>query len=126
MSRGARKTNRSGVIERWLRRAARLEASQELEDDTIAYYESLSPAEVAEDAEWARVSSDAFGDRRCRLMLERGRVYWATLPGDKRRPVLVLSPEARNARANDVIVAPLSSTLREGPWHVRLRKGAEV
>jgi mRNA-degrading endonuclease toxin of MazEF toxin-antitoxin module len=56
-------------------------------------------------------------------MLERGRVYWATLPGDKRRPVVVLSPEARNARANDVIVAPLSRTLREGPWHVRLRKG---
>jgi hypothetical protein len=62
MSRGARKTNRSGVIERWLRRAARLEASQELEDDTIAYYESLSPAEAAEDAEWAGVSSDAFAD----------------------------------------------------------------
>jgi metal-responsive CopG/Arc/MetJ family transcriptional regulator len=54
--------NRSGVIERWLRRAARLEAYQELEDDTIAYYESLSPAELAEDDEWARVSSDAFGD----------------------------------------------------------------
>jgi mRNA interferase MazF len=45
------------------------------------------------------------------------------MPGDKRRPVLILSPEARNERASDVIVAPVSSVLRDGPWHVRLRKG---
>jgi mRNA-degrading endonuclease toxin of MazEF toxin-antitoxin module len=56
-------------------------------------------------------------------MLERGRVYWTKLPADKRRPAIVLSPEARNARANDVIVAPISPVLRSGPWHVRLRKG---
>ncbi|OGR12185.1 MAG: hypothetical protein A2341_20860 [Deltaproteobacteria bacterium RIFOXYB12_FULL_58_9] len=56
-------------------------------------------------------------------MLRRGCVYWANMPGDKRRPVLLMSPEARNERANDVIVVPLSSVLREGPWHVRLRKG---
>lgn len=56
-------------------------------------------------------------------MLRRGHVYWARLPGDKRRPVLVLSPAARNDHANDVIVAPLSTVIREGPWHVRLRKG---
>lgn len=55
-------------------------------------------------------------------MLERGRLYWAALPGDKRRPVLVISPAARNERATDVIVVPLSSVLREGPWHVRLRR----
>ncbi len=56
-------------------------------------------------------------------MLKRGHVYWASLPGDKRRPVLLLSPAARNERAHDVIVAPLSTVLREGPWHVRLRRG---
>ena len=56
-------------------------------------------------------------------MLRRGHVYWARLPGDKRRPVLVLSPAARNDHANDVIVAPLSTVIREGPWHVKLRKG---
>ena len=55
--------------------------------------------------------------------LARGRIYWARLPGDKRRPVLVVSPETRNALASDVIVAPVSSVLREGPWHVRLGKG---
>ena len=56
-------------------------------------------------------------------MLKRGHVYWARLPSDKRRPVLVLSPAARNERARDVIVAPLSTVLRQGPWHVRLRRG---
>jgi len=51
----------------------------------------------------------------------RGHLYWARLPGDKRRPVLVLSPDARNERAHDVIVAPLTTTLRPSPTHVRLR-----
>jgi mRNA-degrading endonuclease toxin of MazEF toxin-antitoxin module len=51
----------------------------------------------------------------------RGHLYWAILPGDKRRPVLVLSPNARNERAHDVIVAPLTTTLRPSPTHVRLR-----
>ena len=54
--------------------------------------------------------------------LARGRFYWARLPGDKRRPVLVVSPETRNALASDVIVVPVSSVLHEGPWHVRLSK----
>ncbi len=56
-------------------------------------------------------------------MLNRGHIYWASLPGDKRRPVLLLSPAARNDRASDVIVVPLSTVLRDGTWHVRLRKG---
>jgi mRNA-degrading endonuclease toxin of MazEF toxin-antitoxin module len=54
-------------------------------------------------------------------MLRRGYVYWAAL--DKRRPVLVLSPDARNDKARDVIVIPASTVMREGPWHVRLKKG---
>ncbi len=56
-------------------------------------------------------------------MLRRAHLHWVKLPGDKKRPVLVLSPEARNQAANDVIVVPLSSVLRYGPWHVRLDKG---
>jgi mRNA-degrading endonuclease toxin of MazEF toxin-antitoxin module len=55
--------------------------------------------------------------------LARGRIYWARLPGDKRRPVLVVSPEARNALASDVLVVPVSSVLRQGPWHVHLGRG---
>lgn len=42
---------------------------------------------------------------------------------EKRRPVLVVSVDARNERANDVIVIPCSRTLREGPTHVRLARG---
>jgi|SRR5688572_25378574 len=51
----------------------------------------------------------------------RGYLYWINL--DKRRPALVLSPDYRNERAHDVIVVPCSTTLRDAPTHVRLRKG---
>jgi mRNA-degrading endonuclease toxin of MazEF toxin-antitoxin module len=51
----------------------------------------------------------------------RGSLYWARL--DKRRPVLVLSINARNERAGDLIVVPCSTTLREAPTHVRLARG---
>jgi mRNA interferase MazF len=51
----------------------------------------------------------------------RGRLHWALL--DKRRPVLVLSPDYRNERASDVIVIPCSTRLREAPTHVRLARG---
>ena len=54
-------------------------------------------------------------------MYRRGRLYWARL--DKRRPVLIVSLDVRNERANDVIVVPCSTTMREGPTHVRLRGG---
>lgn len=53
--------------------------------------------------------------------LRRGFVYWAGL--DKRRPVLVLSPDYRNEHARDVIVVPCSTRLRFAPAHVALRKG---
>ncbi|MBI5481048.1 MAG: type II toxin-antitoxin system PemK/MazF family toxin [Deltaproteobacteria bacterium] len=56
-------------------------------------------------------------------MLRRGHLYWAHVPDDKRRPVLVVSPEERNTRALDAIVVPLTTVVREGPWHVRLRRG---
>ena len=51
--------------------------------------------------------------------LRRGHLHWARL--DKRRPVLVISPDYRNDRASDVIVVPCSTRLRIGPTHVRLR-----
>ena len=54
-------------------------------------------------------------------MARRGHLYWARL--DKRRPVLVLSVNARNERASDLIVVPCSTTLREAPTHVRLGRG---
>ena len=54
-------------------------------------------------------------------MQRRGYLYWARV--DKRRPVLVLSVDARNERANDVIVVACSTNMREAPTHVRLRPG---
>ena len=51
----------------------------------------------------------------------RGHLYWVNL--DKRRPALVLSPDYRNERANDVIVIPCSTRLRPAPTHVMLRRG---
>jgi mRNA-degrading endonuclease toxin of MazEF toxin-antitoxin module len=54
-------------------------------------------------------------------MLRRGYLYWVSL--DKRRPALLLSPDVRNDKGRDVIVIPVSTVMREGPWHVRLRKG---
>lgn len=55
------------------------------------------------------------------MALLRGYLYWARL--DKRRPALVLSPNARNERASDVIVVPCSTRLRPAPTHVFLGEG---
>ncbi|MBL0217483.1 MAG: type II toxin-antitoxin system PemK/MazF family toxin [Myxococcales bacterium] len=51
----------------------------------------------------------------------RGFLYFARL--DKRRPVLVISSNARNQGASDVLVVPCSTMLSAAPTHVRLRKG---
>ena len=58
------------------------------------------------------------------LYPRRAHIYWVRVPdepGAKRRPALVVSPDVRNRLANDVIVVPISSVLREAPTHVRLR-----
>lgn len=54
-------------------------------------------------------------------MHRRGQIYWTRL--DKYRPALVISIDARNERANDVIVIPCSTTLRAAPTHVQLSRG---
>ncbi len=57
----------------------------------------------------------------------RGEIYLVTLPGHpadpKARPALIVSMEVRNRLANDVIVVPLSTTLRPAPTHVKLPAG---
>ena len=53
--------------------------------------------------------------------LRRGFLYLARL--DKLRPVLVISPDVRNALATDVIVVPCTTRLSIAPTHVRIRKG---
>jgi len=58
---------------------------------------------------------------------ERGEIYLVKLPGHPRdrkaRPALVVSLAVRNRLANDVMVVPLSTTLREAPTHVRIVQG---
>lgn len=58
---------------------------------------------------------------------QRGEVYFVRLPGHpldrKRRPALVVSLDVRNQWANDVMVVPLSTTLRPAPTHVVIPKG---
>ena len=56
----------------------------------------------------------------------RGCLYWVALPrepGEKRRPAVVISVNARNRLADDVLVIPASTTLRLAPTHVRLKRG---
>jgi len=57
----------------------------------------------------------------------RGEIYLVKLSGHpadpKDRPALVVSLDVRNRLANDVIVVPLSTTLRSAPTHVELPAG---
>lgn len=55
----------------------------------------------------------------------RGRFYWVRIPAEsanKRRPALVISVDARNRLASDVMVVPVSTVVRGAPTHVRLRR----
>jgi len=42
---------------------------------------------------------------------------------NKNRPALVVSLDIRNKLANDIIVVPLSTNLRQSPNHVLLQEG---
>ena len=57
--------SRSAVIEKWLRRVSRLNAEARLRDETIAYYESLSAADTADDT--ALSTAGAAAARRLNL-----------------------------------------------------------
>ncbi len=58
---------------------------------------------------------------------KRGEIYIVNLlskPKDiKNRPAIVVSLDVRNKLANDIIVVPLSTTLRASPTHVFLYEG---
>lgn len=52
--------------------------------------------------------------------LHRGDLWWADVPGDKRRPVLVLTRERFISRLNAVLVAPVTTKVRGIPTEVTL------
>lgn len=58
---------------------------------------------------------------------QKGEIYLVRLPGQpkdkKARPALIVSLDIRNRLANDVIVVPVSTTLRDSPTHVELPIG---
>lgn len=57
----------------------------------------------------------------------RGEIYLVNLPGKpsdtRNRPALIVSMDVRNRLAEDVIVVPLSTTLRPAPTHVEIPAG---
>jgi hypothetical protein len=61
VDRSARRGNdtRSGVVERWLRRAAAAAAEQELTEATAAYYRSLRGDELVDEEALSRGLSEA-------------------------------------------------------------------
>jgi mRNA-degrading endonuclease toxin of MazEF toxin-antitoxin module len=53
--------------------------------------------------------------------VKRGAIHWGQT--DKRRPLLIVSPDDRNELAGDVIVAIVTTKGRPSRWHVRLGRG---
>lgn len=53
-------------------------------------------------------------------VIHRGDVWWADVPEDKVRPVLVLTRERFVPRLTSLVVAPLTTTVRGIPTEVRL------
>lgn len=48
----------------------------------------------------------------------RGEIWWADVPGDKVRPVVILTRERFIARLNSVLVAPVTTRVRGIPTEV--------
>lgn len=53
-------------------------------------------------------------------VINRGEVWWADVPGDKIRPVLVLSRQRFTSRLTSLLVAPVTTTVRNIPTEVAL------
>ena len=58
---------------------------------------------------------------------KRGEIYLVSLPTQPRDikaiPAIIVSLDVRNRLAGDVIVVPITTTLRPSPTHVELTKG---
>lgn len=53
----------------------------------------------------------------------RGELWWADVPGDKRRPVLVLTRQRFISSLQSVLVVPVTTTVRSIPTEVELGPG---
>jgi mRNA interferase MazF len=54
------------------------------------------------------------------VAVHRGDVWWADVPGDKRRPVVILTRERFISRLTSVLVAPVTTNVRGIPTEVAL------
>ena len=52
--------------------------------------------------------------------MNRGDIWWADVPGDKVRPVLVLTRQHFTSRLSSLLVAPVTTRVRETPTEVAL------
>jgi mRNA interferase MazF len=55
-------------------------------------------------------------------VIHRGDVWWAEVPADKVRPVLVLTRERFVPRLTSLLVAPVTTSVRDIPTEVHLTK----
>ncbi|HEU0191297.1 MAG TPA: type II toxin-antitoxin system PemK/MazF family toxin [Mycobacterium sp.] len=53
-------------------------------------------------------------------VISRGDVWWADVPGDKVRPILVLTRQRFTSRLASLLVAPVTTTVRGIPTEVAL------
>jgi mRNA interferase MazF len=53
-------------------------------------------------------------------VVNRGEVWWADVPGDKVRPVLVLTRQRFTSKLTSLLVAPVTTTVRSIPTEVAL------
>jgi mRNA interferase MazF len=53
-------------------------------------------------------------------VINRGDVWWADVPGDRVRPVLVLTRQRFTSRLTSLLVAPVTTTVRGIPTEVVL------
>ncbi len=52
--------------------------------------------------------------------MQRGDVWWADVPGYKHRPVLILTRQRFIERLDAILVAPITTSVREIPTEVAL------
>ena len=127
VDRMARGASRSEVVEKALATWLLNRRRERLEEEIELYYRSLGTVEREEDASCGGALRPV-ARRELEMNSEplRGCLYWVRIPGEpdaKLRPALVVSVDARNRLANDVLVVPASTTLRPAPTHVGLKEG---
>ena len=75
----ANRVTRSAALERWLAQVSHREKLNRLEEETAAYYDSLTEADKRDDAEWAELASKAAK----KLDIDDG---WPDAPPAPKRP----------------------------------------